>query len=245
MSSYSGAFARFYDRLTYNINYKKRAEYFKKLADIYGGGGRLLDLACGTGSLSVEFAALGYDVTAVDASEDMLSVAVSKSKGGIFFVRQRMERLSLIKSVDVAVCALDSLNHIIKAENARRVFERVSLFLNQGGVFIFDVNTLYKHTQILGNNIFLYDLPEVYCVWQNEYDAKNFTTTIDLDIFAPEKTGLYSRCSERFKERFYSGGEIKAFAEESGLDLVAVYEADSENAPAADAERLVYICRKR
>ncbi|HOV41769.1 MAG TPA: class I SAM-dependent methyltransferase, partial [Oscillospiraceae bacterium] len=186
MDSYSN-FARFYDLLTGNISYKKRAEYFNSIIEKFGGEkGILLDLACGTGSLSEEMARLGYDVVGVDSSPEMLTVALDKKiESGlpIQYLCQDMTELDLFGTVDAAVCALDSINHLPDINSVRKTFEKVSLFSNPGAIFVFDANTPYKHREVLANNVFVYDLDEVFCVWQNSYDEKTCTVEINLDFF--------------------------------------------------------------
>lgn len=246
MSSYTD-FARVYDALTANIDYVGRAAYYHRMIKQFGGKkGILLDLACGTGSMSVEFARMGYDVIGVDASEEMLSAAMEKKfdsgLDSIIYLCQPMEGLDLYGTVDVTVCALDSLNHITEPEALQQALNRVSLFTNPGGLFLFDVNTIYKHEQVLADNIFLYDEPEVYCVWQNTSET-NHMVCIDLDLFIPDGD-IYRRSVEQFSERAYAHEELCAMLERAGLKLLAVYDEDSANPPRADSERLIYITQK-
>jgi 2-polyprenyl-3-methyl-5-hydroxy-6-metoxy-1,4-benzoquinol methylase len=135
-------FAAYYDQLTANVDYRRRASYFHNLIKTYqspkSSGNLLLDLACGTGSLSVELSRLGYDVIGVDASPEMLSQAMAKNSGQdrqILYLCQEMPQLDLYGTIDVAVCALDSLNHLTELRDLRRTIERVSLFLNPEGCF--------------------------------------------------------------------------------------------------------------
>jgi len=255
MKSYN-AFAQFYDLLTQDVDYANRAAYFHSLIDRYGNGGNLLlDLACGTGSLSLYLEKLGYNVIGVDGSPAMLGMAVSKKTADseILYLCQEMDRLDLYGSIDVAVCALDSLNHVMDMSQLRDVFKRVSLFLNPGGVFIFDVNTEYKHKEILGNNTFIYDLDEVYCVWQNIYDAAEMTTTIELDFFQPDDEGAYWRSAESFQERVYTHEQLSALAQETDFEIAAVYDGDEVDGfikesdtnlnsnPNPNPQRLIYV----
>ena len=165
-------FAGVYDELTGNISYKERAAYFHAIIEKYRTKGPiLLDLACGTGSLSVELSRLGYDVIGVDNSPEMLSVAQQKrceSGEDILFLCQDMTALDLYGTIDATVCALDSINHVTDPKAVRKIFQNVSLFTIPGGLFIFDVNTPYKHRSVLGNNTFVYDCSDVYCVWRSE-----------------------------------------------------------------------------
>ena len=244
------AFAGFYDELTGNISYEERAKYFHKLIQQFKTEGPiLLDLACGTGSLSVEFARLGYDVIGVDNSADMLSVALEKkyeAEQDILFLCQDMTELDLYGTVDTTVCALDSINHVTDPKAVRKIFQNVSLFTVPGGLFLFDVNSPYKHREVLGNNTFVYDCDNVYCVWQNEYKEETQTVNISLDFFAyDEESDSYTRSSEQFSERAYEPAWLEELLDKCGFDLLAVYGDDSMEAPTAETQRLIYAARKR
>ena len=198
-------FAAFYDRLTDDVGYPQRAEYIAGLLAEHGvQTGMVLDLACGTGSLTLELSRRGYEMIGVDASPDMLCAAQEKcAQAGaeVLFLCQPMEALNLYGTVNAAVCTLDSLNHITDLDTLREVFRRVALFLEPGGVFVFDVNTPYKHRQVLGDHTFVYDLEGLYCVWQNAYCAEDASVEILLDFFEEEAGGSYTRYGEQFTEQ--------------------------------------------
>lgn len=246
MPSYE-KFAQFYDQLTGNIDYPARAAYFSELIRRHHGESKLLlDLGCGTGSLSVELSRLGYEVIGVDRSADMLSVAVRKNAGlptPVLYLCQDMRRLDLYGTIDVAVSALDSLNHLASPKDLLTAMKRVSLFTEPGGIFLFDVNTPYKHREILGNNTFVYDLEEVYCVWQNSYHPDGCRVEIQLDFF--ERAGdCYYRSGESFSERAYSREELEQMLREAGFGLLAVYGDDGFGEPAETTQRAVYVAEK-
>lgn len=164
-------FAFYYDSLTQNVNYDERAEYFDRLIQtfLHSSGNVLLDLACGTGTMSEKMTKRGYDVIGVDYSDSMLNQALEKKleKGlSIQYVMQDMRELELYGTVDATICTLDSLNHLPSLADVTRVFQRVFDATEPGGVFLFDMNTLYKHRKILGNEIYLYETEDVYCVWE-------------------------------------------------------------------------------
>jgi SAM-dependent methyltransferase len=244
-----GSFARYYDALTVNVDYKRRAAYFDGLIRRFLGREceLLLDLACGTGSLSLELAALGYDVIGADASAEMLSVAMNKganSEQSILFLHQSMEELDLYGTIDVAVCALDSLNHLPDERAFSQAVERVALFLEPGGVFLFDLNTAYKHRKVLANNAYLYDLEEVFCAWQNTYHEEDHRVDVALDFFEPEKKDRYLRSSERFSERIFDHDTVCAALKKHGLELLAVYGDDSLDPPGEQTQRVIYVAKK-
>lgn len=246
MSSYE-AFAHVYDDLTDDVSYPGRAAYFDSLVQQHGGKrGILLDLACGTGSLSEEFSRLGYDVIGVDSSEEMLSVAMNKrveSGADITYLCQQMQELDLYGTIDTAVCALDSLNHLVDPEQLYRALSRVSLFLEPDGLFLFDVNTPYKHREVLGNNIFVYDYDDIYLVWKNTL-LEDDVISIELDIFEQEGD-VYIRTGESFCERAYSKDQISELLSRAGLEIVGLYHEDSVEPPQPHSERVVYVTRKK
>lgn len=240
------AFASYYDILTSNIPYRKRGEYFHALFLKFGIPGKiLLDLACGTGSLSEVFSDLGYDVIGTDSSEEMLMEAMDKrvhSGKDILYLCQSMQNLDLYGTIDGCVCALDSLNHITDATAVQAVFAKVSLFLAPGGLFIFDVNTVYKHEQILSNATFVYDFDEVYCVWQNSV-CRDRTVEITLDLFGVNEDGSYDRDTETFSERAYTHEEILGFIHGTDLKMIACYAEDCFDPPTAETQRVIYVAQ--
>lgn len=249
MSGYS-AFARFYDRLTENISYKKRAEYFDRLVLQHGGKKSiLLDLACGTGSLSEEFARLGYDVIGTDISGEMLNIALDKKFDSglpIQYLCQSMTELDMFGTIDVTVCALDSLNHLSSLDDIGKTFERVSLFCDPDGLFLFDVNTPYKHRKILKNSTYVYDLDDIYCVWQNSFDEDSPDCRVDisLDIFERDETGAYLRYCDELSEIAFEREIIEKELEKAGMEVIAVYDYDSFDSPRSDSEKLVFVAKK-
>lgn len=246
--SHYGPFAEVYDLLTSEIDYKSRADYFDRILRLHGAKrGILLDLGCGTGSLSEELAALGYDVIGADNSEEMLWAAQQKkmeSGRDITYICQEMTELDLYGTVDAAVSALDTLNHLTDYADFCKAIARTALFLHPDGVFVFDLNSCYKHRQILANNVFTYDYDEVYCAWQNTL-LPDDVVQMDLTIFAEAEDGLYERMEESFAERAYTHEQVLAALEQAGLTLCAVYHEDSTEPPRPDSQRLVYVAKHR
>ena len=246
MASYN-AFAPFYDRFIKPVDYKRRAVYFDQLiAPHIGEQKLLLDLACGTGSLSIALSQLGYEVIAADASPQMLSIAQQKAYDAgeqILFLNQRMETLDLYGTIDACVCALDSLNHLTDLGALRRALARVSLFLAQGGVFVFDMNTPYKHRALLADNSYVYEQGDTLCVWRNKTDA-DLLTEIALDFFTRQADGRYIRTGERFSERGYTVKAVSDLLSEVGLTLTALYADDSFDAPKDASERYIFVTKK-
>lgn len=243
-------FAFFYDLLMKNADYESRFDYIIGLLAENGiGEGILLDMACGTGTLSKMFAQKGFDVVGIDASEEMLSKAQEKKLEENFdalFLCQKMEELDLFGTIDAAVCTLDSLNHVTEKEKIREIFRRVALFMNDGGVFVFDVNTLYKHREVLGNNAFVFDTENVFCAWQNTLLEDGETTQIDLDIFESdeEEDDVYVRYSEEFFERGYELNFLKKTLEQFRFEVVGIYDDMTKEPIKEISERAVFVCKK-
>ena len=243
-------FAFFYDLLMKNADYESRFGYIIGLLAENGiGKGILLDMACGTGTLSKMFAQKGFDVVGIDASEEMLSRAQEKKLEENFdalFLCQKMEELDLFGTIDAAVCTLDSLNHVTEKEKIREIFRRVDLFMNDNGLFIFDVNTLYKHRRVLENNAFVFDTENVFCVWQNTLLEDNETTQINLDIFEgdEEEEDVYIRYSEEFFERGYELDFLKKTLENYRFEVVGIYDDMTKEPVREDSERAVFVCKK-
>lgn len=244
-----GIFSEFYDALTANVSYDTVAQVLSSLLTRYGKGrGLLLDLACGTGSVSVRLAEKGYEVIGVDLSPEMLSEAQNKAysaEQNILFLCQDMTKLDLYGTVDAAVCTLDGLCHLPDEESVSAALGKVSLFMNPGGVFLFDVNSVYKHRAVLGNNTFVYDTDEVYCVWQNTLLSDGVTVQMDLDFFEPvSDAGDYVRQSERFTERAYPRETLEAMLKKAGFTVLDVFDGYSEKPAHNTSERLLFAVRK-
>lgn len=241
-------FSRFYDLLTDNVEYEKRADYFCRLLSMCGiNGGIMLDLACGTGSISVAMAERGFDVIGVDSSIGMLNAArrkVFESGKDILLLNQSMDELDLFGTVDCAVCVLDSINHLEDAQQVRDTFEKVSLFMNPGGAFAFDVNTLYKHKNILADNAFVYDLDELYCVWQNSFNEEDGSIDIDIDFFE-EEDGAYYRSSESFTEQAYELDDIAKWLEEAGFEVIGIFDDMTTEKTTPETQRAVFLAKKK
>lgn len=239
-------FAYSYDILMQNVDYQKRTDYLYSLFEKFDRAPTLmLDLACGTGEFSNRFANKGVSVIGVDISYDMLSVAREKSaeqQNDILYLCQDAAELDLYGTVDGAICCLDSLNHITDYGDFCSAISRVSLFLEKDRLFIFDLNTEYKHSCVLGNNTFVIDINDVYCVWQNEYQGNN-TVEINLDFFTLEDN-VYLRTGESFCERAYTSAEIENALNKAGLKTEAIYEEMSQNKPCDTTQRVVYVTRK-
>ncbi len=240
-------FAAYYDKLTQNINYAARAAYFDGLirANMQVNPNTiLLDMGCGTGSLTVKLAHYGYDMIGMDGSQEMLSTALGKGGEHIQYICQDFQSMDLFGTVNVVICALDGLNHLTDYQALEETFRRISLFTEPGGLFLFDVNTPYKHQQILANHTFVYDLEDIFCVWQNFTQEDPLCTEMVLDFFVPQGK-LYQRQQESFQERAWPDEVLQELLKRYGYDCLAVYGGDTLNPLQETDERAVYVARKK
>jgi len=247
MSNYDN-FACVYDVLMRDADYEGRTEYLFKLFKKYGAVPTLLlDVACGTGGFSNLFALKGVEVIGVDMSEEMLMAARENSAElgtDVLFLCQKAEELDLYGTVDGAICCLDSINHITDKKELQRSFDKISLFLEPQKLFIFDVNTEYKHEKILGNNTFVMDEDDVYCIWQNSYNEKKKITDITLDFFVKDGE-IYERSGEEFSERAYDFGQLTEMLENAGFTVEEIFDDMTENPICDTTERAIFVCRKK
>jgi hypothetical protein len=178
----------------------------------------------------------------------MLMVANEKKyeeNSSAMFLCQKGEELDLYGTIDCAVSSLDTINHIDSIEKIEKTFSLISLFMNMGGIFIFDMNTPYKHKEILGDNTFVYDMDDVYCVWQNSFDNIEQKTAIDLDFFIKnEDDEFYERYSESFCEYAYNPETILEILNKCGFELINTYDDYGNNPVNAETQRMVIVARK-
>ena len=217
--------AGYYDNLNYNADYKKVADYIESVFEIYNKKPELvLDLACGTGNLTLELDRRGYDMTGVDLSAEMLSVAYIKSEGkNILWLNQDMCGFELYGTVDAIVCCYDSLNYILDGEKIKKCFKLVYNYLNPGGLFIFDVNSKYKFEFIYANNNFVLESEQVFCSWQNYYNKKNKTCDFRLTFFARQADGSYKRYEETQREKYHGVKFFKDVLTDAGFGNLNIF----------------------
>lgn len=250
MSGYGVGFAENYDRFMREVDYDARADYLLSVFERERVEPELLlDLGCGTGSLAMCLAERGVSVIGVDLSPDMLMLARDKAMCAgldILFLEQDMRSLDLYGTVSGAVCSMDGINHLVSEEDLSLTFERLRLFVQPGGLFVFDVNTAYKHQVVLGDNSFVYEDEEedVLCIWRNRYDANSSSTEIMLDFFTPTSNGLYERTCEDFTERYYSAEVLKKRLAEAGFCVLGIFDDLSFESPKEHCQRMTLIAKR-
>ncbi len=246
MDAYT-SFAQVYDLFQDNIPYEKWEAYLSGLLREFGvTEGLVLDLGCGTGSLTELLAKRGYDMIGVDSSEDMLEMAMEKrerSGQSILYLLQDMREFELYGTVRAVVSICDSMNYLLSYEELVQVLRLVNNYLDPGGVFVFDLNTEYKYRQLLGNNTFAEDREESSFIWSNFYDESERINEYDLTLFIREGE-LYRKFEETHLQRFFSLEEVKRAAAEAGLVFEAAYEAFGRRPVQEESERMYVILRE-
>lgn len=239
------ALARHYDDFTADVPYTQWLAYFLRIFEINGISPKLiLDLACGTGTIASLLSRKGYEVIGADASEDMLTEAYGKPVGPVppIFICQSMERLDLFGTVDATLCCLDSVNYLATLSQVEEVFQRVFLFMNPDGIFIFDILNEKKLARLDGI-AFTRENNRTFCVYQADYEAKARLLTYTVDIFE-QVDKLYRRITEQHRERAYTIDELRSLLELAGFDRIMVYGELSLAPPDENAERIFITARK-
>lgn len=235
-----------YDRLTNDVDYDAVVDFYHTILANEGVKPRTVaDLACGTGSVSLLLAQRGYQVTGVDMSEDMLTVAADKAQGlenCPTFVCQKLQNLHLPRGVDLAVCGLDSMNYIVDPADCEMAIRRIFKALNPGGIFIFDVNTPEKLRNMDGQ-VFLDEDDDVYCVWRGEFDQQTNICSYGMDLF--QRTGKsWQRSFEEHQEYAYTKDQLLQFLKDAGFTNIRVYGDCRMDAPSENDQRIYFSARK-
>lgn len=246
MSAYENLAAS-YDALTYDIEYQNVLSFMESILQELGKApDSVLDLACGTGSMSALLAEKGYKVTGADISPEMLSVAYNKAleleDNRPMFICQPMQALRLPKPVDLVVCALDSINYLTNPTDCRETFRRVYQHLNSGGVFFFDINTAAK-LRGLDGQIFLDENEDTYCVWRAEFEETENICYYGMDIFQREGE-TWRRSFEEHAEYAYEVQELNDWLRECGFSTVHMYGDCENRAPKLDEQRVYFVATK-
>lgn len=258
MDAYT-SFARVYDMFMDNVPYEEWCDYITGLLKEYGiSNGLVLDLGCGTGSMTELLAARGFDMIGVDCSEDMLEMALEKrmaSGRDILYLQQDMRDLELYGTVRAVVCLCDSINYLLDVQDLETVFRLVNNYLDPGGIFIFDLNTEYKYRELLADRTIAENRDEGSFIWDNYYDEESRINEYDLALFIPAEEadagkmgegagpdcetgaasgsgtsgeGLYRKYQETHFQRAYTLDEIREALERAGMEFLTWYDGDGD-----------------
>ncbi len=238
--------AKSYDRLTNDVDYWATVDFYMEILRREGVKPRTaVDLACGTGSVTAILAGMGFDTIGVDMSEEMLTVAMDKVMDmdkPPRFICQKLQELRLPRGVDLAVCALDSLDYITDPEDCKEAIRRTYKVLNPGGVFIFDVNTPEK-LRAMDGQVFLDEDDDVYCVWRGEFDGETNICSYGMDLFQREGE-VWHRSFEEHREYAYSREQLTEYLKAAGFTHIEVYADRLFEAPREGEQRIYFKARK-
>lgn len=239
-------FSYYYDYFNYNADYDVLADKIHSWASAEKLDGKIAcDLGCGTGELAIRLNEKGWDVIAVDCSEEMLDVFMDKRAElglyNILILNQDITKLDMYGTVDLFTCTFDTVNHLNGAKDVQKLFDKVSLFMHPDGVFIFDMNTEYKHINVLGNEKFVFEEEEADCVWQNTLDMDKNRTKISIKI-TDKQSG--ERYSEEFYEHFYSLEQIKEMLKKAGMEICGIIDGESFGEVCENSQRYLFKVKK-
>lgn len=247
MEAYTG-FAEVYDMFMDNVPYEEWNTYLTGLLKEYGiEDGLVLELGCGTGKMTRLLAKSGYDMIGVDNSEEMLRIAMEAGEEdeGILYLLQDMREFELYGTVRAVVSICDSMNYILEEEDLLEVFRLVNNYLDPGGIFIFDMNTIYKYRELLGETTICENREEGSFIWDNYFDEEEQINEYDLTLFIREEGDLYRKYEETHYQRAYELETVKNLIEQAGMEFVAAYDAFTKEPVKADSERIYVIAREK
>ncbi len=243
------SFAAVYDLFMDNVPYEEWSRNIVGILKEYGIlDGLVLELGCGTGSMTELLAEAGYDMIGVDYSEEMLELAVGKreqSGRDILYLLQDMREFELYGTVKAAVSVCDSMNYITEEEDLLQVFRLVNNYLDPGGIFLFDMNTIYKYENLLGENVIAENREEGSFIWENYYDPEEGINEYDLTLYIQEEDGRYRRFEETHYQRAYPVERVLELLSEAGMKVLKVLDAETLEEPVEETERVYIIAKEQ
>lgn len=255
------ALARVYDRLNAEIDYPAWADFVEECFDrhLAARPELVLDLACGTGRMTLELARRGYDMIGVDGSAEMLAEAYARTdeenegraendRLSILYLQQDLREFELYGTVGAVTCCLDSVNYLLTEEDVAKCFAAVHNYLDPDGLFLFDVNTPRKFREVYGDNAYILEdhtPPAVFCGWQNAFDEETGICSFDLSVFEAQSDGSYRRADEHQEERCYGMETLKRLLADAGMETLAVFGDDRKRPACEGDERWYFVARAK
>lgn len=247
MEAYT-SFAEVYDTFMDNVPYDEWADYVEHLLkeqDI--DSGLVLELGCGTGSMTEALSSRGYDMIGVDNAQEMLDIARrKKEKSGqdILYLLQDMQAFELYGTVRAVVSVCDSINYVTEPEDVIQVFRLVNNYLDPEGVFVFDFNTQYKYKEVMGDCTIAEDREDCSFIWDNFYDEEEKINEYELTLFLREEGNLYRKYQEVHFQRAYTLEEMTEYLERAGLIFLAAYDAYTRSTADEKSERITILAKE-
>lgn len=252
-------FAYVYDTFMDETPYEEWCSFVKKMIEKYGVSkpeksktlldsekNLVLDLGCGTGTLTRLLAGEGYDMIGIDNSPDMLEIAMEKSaeKGQeILYLLQDMRQFELYSTVGTVISVCDSLNYLLSEEDLLQTFRLVNNYLFPGGIFLFDFNTVYKYEEVIGDTTIAENREECSFIWENYYHPKEQINEYEITVFAQEQDGMYRKFTETHYQRGYTAQQMKYLVEQAGMQVECMLDADTREEITEKSERIYVIAR--
>ena len=247
MDAYT-SFAQVYDLFMDGVPYREWVGRIVENLKRYGiEDGLVLELGCGTGSMTELLAAAGYDMIGVDASEEMLELADGKKRESghdILYLLQDMREFELYGTVRAVVSVCDSLNYITEEKDLLQVFRLAHNYLDPDGVILFDMNTVYKYEKLLGESVIAENREEGSFIWENWYDPEEMLNEYDLTIYVREEDGRYSRSQETHFQKAYEAETVRRLLEEAGFQVEGLMDAETGGELREETERILFLARK-
>ncbi len=244
-----GDFAAVYDIFMDETPYDCWAEYILNRLKKYGiDDGTVLDLGCGTGCMTKRLAMRGYDMIGVDLSAEMLSIASRKkdvADPDILYICQDMRNLDLYGTVRAVVSVCDCVNYLLTKEDLGLTFDRAHLFLDPGGIFLFDFNTVHKYRDVIGDTVIAENREECSFIWDNYYEEESGINEYDLTFFVKEKGDLFRRFEECHRQRGYEAVEMEELLKKSGFEILEVFDTDRMSGIDGSSERITIVAKKK
>ncbi len=242
------SFSDVYDQLMDNVNYEQWAEFYRDLLVHHGvPGNKVCECACGTGGLTIPLSRLGFQMTGVDLSQEMLWLAAQKARKqglGIPFIQQDMRQLRLHRQMDAVIATCDGVNYLLTENDAAAFFRAAFAALRPGGVIAFDVSTPWKIKNVLGDELICEDRDDVTYFWQNSYHEKTGIVDMALCFFLKEKDGRYRRIDEAQKQKAHEAETLKVLLSNAGFTDVHVYGNSRMETPRDKEQRWHLVARR-
>ncbi len=229
MSEMYDLLAPFYDELNKDADYEGWADYIVRTLEKYAFSKvqTILDIGCGTGNVTIPLAKRGYELIGADLSSEMLNEAVNRAEASgvlskIQFIMQDMTKLDLPEPVDAVICTLDGLNHLQTRSQLKACVQAVYASLLPGGVFIFDLNSLYKFEHVYADEVYTLETDNALCVWQNDYHPSSRFCDFWITLFTAGSDGRYDRYETVQREQYYSLETMLRLLREAGFENITV-----------------------